>query len=287
MSMTTTSNETQRTGFITSLFRKSPNLHAVAPALGSAKRFPHGAFQFQVRVSRGSAYELQASPDMKNWKSIHSETAVGETVEYLDTEAFNFSFRFYRGLSGGAASKSILGYASIALPPGFSMIANPFNAPSNRVGDLFPNMPDGTMLSKFDTSLFRLTNNSVKDGKWTNPAEAFVPGEGAIVFNPTTEFRTLNFVGDVTQGRLTNPIPSGMSIRSSLVPQPGQLNTDLSFPIAEGDVVHVFDRDQQKYVIYNFSANGWGGNPPVIGVGESFWIGKKHPGNWVTTLAVA
>lgn len=286
MSTTATSNETPGTGFITNLFRRTKTDHAIAPVLGSAKRFPHGAFQFQVRVTRGSAYELQASSDMKNWKSIHSETAVGETVEYLDTDAFNFSFRFYRGLSGGAASKNILGYASIALPPGFSMVANPFNAPSNRVGALLPNMPDGSMLSKFDTSLFRLTNNSVKDGQWTNPGEALVPGEGAIIFNPTTDFKTLNFVGDVSQGRLTNPIPAGMSIRSSIVPQPGQLNTDLAFPIAEGDVVHVFDRDQQKYMIYTFTAQGWGGNPPVIGVGESFWIGKKHPGNWVRNIAL-
>ena len=287
MSMTKTSNETQRGGFITNLMRKTKMTGAVAPVLGSAIRFPHGAFQFQVRLSGGTAYELQASSDMKNWKSIHSDTSLGETVEYLDTEAFNFSFRFYRGLCGQAASKNILGYASVALPPGFSMVANPFNAPSNRVEALFPEMPEGMMLSKFDTSLFRLTNNSVKDGKWTNPNEMFVPGEGAIIFNPTTEFKTLNFVGDVSQGRLTNPIPAGMSIRSSLVPQPGRLHTDLGFPIGEGDVINVFDRDQQKYTVYPYSVESWERNPPIIGVGESFWIGKKHPGNWVRNLAIA
>lgn len=287
MSMIKTSSETQWGGFVANLIRKTKTSVAVAPVLGSAKRFSHGAFQFQIRVAAGSAYELQASSDMKNWKSIHSETAFGETVEYLDTEASNFSFRFYRGVSGGATSKNILGYASIALPPGFSMIANPFNAVSNRVGALFPEMPEGTLLSKFDTGLFRLTNNTVKNGQWNNPNEAFVPGEGAIVFNPTSEFKTLNFVGDVSQGRLTNPIPAGMSIRSSLVPQPGRLNTDLNFPIGEGDVVNVFDRDQQKYSVYPYSVETWERNPPVIGVGESFWIGKKHPGNWVRTLGLA
>ena len=285
--MTATSNETPKVGFLTSMLRRAKQGQAVAPVLGSAKRFPHGAFQFQVRVASGSSYEHQASSDMKNWKSIHTDTAAGETVEYLDTDAFNFSFRFYRGISGGLASKSILGYASVTLPPGFSMIANPFNAASNRVGALFPELADGTTLSKFDTSLFRLTNNSVKGGQWTNPNEAFVPGEGAIIFNPTTDFKTINFVGDVSQGRLTNPIPAGMSIRSSLVPQPGRLNPDLDFPIAEGDVVHMFDRDQQKYIIHPYSAKGWEREAPVVGVGESFWIGKKHPGNWVRNLAVS
>lgn len=274
-------------GFISNLIRKNKTVTAVAPVLSSAKRFPHGAFQFQIKVAPGSTYELQASSDMKNWRSIHNETAAGETVEYLDTDAFNYSFQFYRGLCGQLASKNILGYASISLPPGFSMIANPFNAASNRVGALFQGMDEGTMLSKFDTSLFRLTNNTVKNGQWTNPNESVVPGEGAIIFNPTTEFKTLNFVGDVSQGRLTNPIPAGMSIRSSLVPQPGRLNSDLDFPIAEGDVVHIFDRDQQKYTIHPYTAQGWEKDAPVIGVGESFWIGKKHPGNWVRNLAIA
>ncbi|MEO6034360.1 MAG: hypothetical protein ABIQ35_03810 [Verrucomicrobiota bacterium] len=286
MSITKTSNETQWGGFITNLIRKNKTTVGVAPVLGSAKRFPHGAFQFQVRLASGSAYELQSSSDMKTWKSIHSDTAVGETVEYLDTEAFNFSYRFYRGLSGGATSKNILGYATLSLPPGFAMISNPFNALSSRVETLFPEMPEGMTISKFDTSLFRLTNNSVKNGKWTNPNELFVPGEGAIVFNPTTDFKNLNFVGDVSQGRLTNPIPAGMSIRSSLVPQPGRLHTDLGFPIGEGDVINMFDRDQQKYTVHPYSAEAWDRNPPTIGVGESFWIGKKHPGNWVRNLSI-
>ncbi len=285
--MTKTTTTPQWTGFITSLIHKNKAVAASAPSLSSAKRFPHGPFQFQVKLPSGFAYEIEASTDTKNWTSIASGTAQTDTVEHLDSDASKFSFRFYRAMCGELVSKNIVGYVSIALPPGFSMISNPLHAPSNTVGSLFSNLPDGATLCKFDTSLFRLTNNSLQDGKWSNPNEKLVPGEGGIFFNPTTDFKTINFVGDVSQGRLLNPIPSGMSIRSSLVPQPGRLNSDLGFPIAEGDVVHVFDRDQQKYVLYPFSAVEWERNPPVIGVGESFWISKTQPGNWVRDFVSA
>lgn len=285
--MTNTTTSPQWTGFITSFMKKNKTVVANAPTVAAAKRFPHGPFQFQVKLTSGCAYDIQASPDMQNWISISSGTAQTDSVEHLDSDASKFSFRFYRALCGEMVSKNIIGYASVTLPPGFSMISNPFHASVNSIGCLFPEMPDGTTLCKFDTSLFRLTNNTVINGLWSNPNEKLVPGEGAIFFNPTTDFKTLNFVGDVSQGRLLNPIPAGLSIRSSLVPQPGRLNTDLGFPIGEGDVVHIFDRDQQKYVLYPFSVAAWERNPPVVGVGESFWIGKTQPGNWVRNFAVS
>lgn len=274
-------------GFITNFIRKNKDIVATAPVLASAKRFPHGPFQFQVRVTPGAAYEIQASSDMQNWLSIMSGTAESEAVEYLDSDASKSSFRFYRVLSGELVSQNMIGYATISTPPGFSMIANPLSAPVNTLSLLLPDMPDGTTFCKFDTSLFRLTNNSVKNGQWINPNEKFVPGEGAIFYNPTSDFKTLNFVGDVSQGRLLNPIPAGMSIRSSLVPQPGRLSADLGFPIADGDVVHIFDRDQQKYTLYPYSAAEWERKPPIIAVGESFWISKTQPGNWVRNFTVS
>jgi hypothetical protein len=277
----------QISSFLTSFIGKNKDAVATAPSLSSAIRFPHGAFQFQVQVTNGCGYDIQSSPDIRNWTSLASGTAQTDSVDYIDSEASKFSFRFYRALCGQFASRNILGYCSVTIPPGFSMIANPFNAPSNAVSALLPKMPEGTTLCKFDTSLFRLTNNAVKDGKWTNPNEKLAPGEGAIFFNPTNEFNTLNFFGDVSQGRLLNPIPAGLSIRSSLVPQPGRLNTDLGFPIADGDVIHIFDRDQQKYVLYPYSAQEWERNPPTVGVGESFWVGKTNPGNWVRNFSAA
>lgn len=278
----------QGTGFLTNFIRKSKVAVATAPVLYSAVRsVPHGPFQFQVKATNGCAYEIQASSDIRNWSSLASGCAQADSIEYVDSNASKFNFRFYRALCGELVSNNLIGYATVTVPPGFSMIANPFNSPSNFVSALFPNMADGTTLCKFDTSLFRLTNNSVKNGKWTNAEEKLVPGEGAIFFNPTTDFKTLNFVGEVSQGRLLNSIPAGLSIRSSMVPQPGRVGSDLGFPAAAGDVIHIFDRDQQKYVLYPFSTSEWEKNPPTVGVGESFWIGRTNSGNWVRDFSAA
>ncbi len=274
-------------GFVTSFIRKNKSNVILSPTLGSPVRFPHGPFQFQIRLPLGSAYQVFASTDLQNWMVLSEGTAASEMVDYVDSEASRFSFRFYRVTTQISASTNVLGYAAVPFPPGFSMIANPFSAASNTVGSLLAGLPDGTTLCKFDTSLFRLTNNAVKLGKWVNASETLIPGEGAIIFNPTTDFKTLNFAGELNQGRLLNPIPSGFSIRSSLVPQPGRLNIDLGFPLTEGDVVHIFDRDQQRYVVYPFPSKIWDDNAPILGVGESFWIGKTTPGNWERNCTVS
>jgi hypothetical protein len=89
------------------------------------------------------------------------------------------------------------------------------------------------------------------------------------------------------QGNLLMPIAAGFSIRSSQIPKPGRLHSDLGFPVGEGDVVHLFDRNQQKYVIHEYDPYEWESDPPVVGVGESFWIGKTTPANWIQNFSVS
>jgi len=271
---------------IASLFGKKSKPAILAPPhLTSAVRFPYGPFQFKFQLPKGAAFEIQASSNLQTWQPILPGKSGGEPVDYVDSEASKFGSRFYRVLTEAFPSDNVVGYVSFTLPPGYSLIANPLQAPSNAVSAILIGMPDGTMLNKFDTHLFKLTENAVQNGKWTNLDETLVPGEGAIFFNPTTEFKSINFVGEVLQGDLLMPIAAGFSVRSSQIPKPGRLHLDLGFPINEGDVVHLFDRDRQKYVIYEFDPKEWDSNPPVVGVGEAFWIGKTTPANWVQRLA--
>jgi hypothetical protein len=256
------------------------------PVLGPAVRFPYGPFQFKIKAGKGVQFEVHATTDLKSWHPIAAETSGAEVFDYVDSDASKFSYRFYRLLAGEVYSANVIGYATITLPPGFSMIANPFDAPSNTVSELFKELPEGTTLNKFDTRFFRLNENSFKNGRWTNPSETLVPGEGAILFNPTSDYKLLSFVGDLMQGQLSLPIPGGFSIRSSLVPQPGRIHTDLGFPIAEGDVIHLFDRDRQKYVLYPYDPDKWAANPPVLSVCEAFWVAKTLPGNWVRNFSL-
>src|SRR5258708_425683 len=221
------------------------------PVLSDALRFPYGAFAFKTQLPKGTAYFVEASTDLQHWTFIAQEVSTGQAIEYIDSEAFKFSHRFYRVIVDEQPSLNVVGYAAVTLPPGFSMIANPFESSANSVGEMFKGWPDGTKINKFDTRFFRLAETEMKSGKWTNPLERLSPGEGAIFFNPPSDYKSHSFVGEVMQGSLSVPIPSGFSIRSSLVPRPGSIEA-LGFPIGDGDVIHLFDRDRQQYCLYPY-----------------------------------
>jgi hypothetical protein len=244
-------------------------------------RFPYGAFQFKINAAAGVEYEIQASSDFKSWTTIEHGASKGEVVEYLDSSASKFGHRFYRTVTGDERSANMMGYATITLAPGFSMVANPFKAPSNTVAELFKGLPEGVCVNKFDTRMFGLNENILKNGKWTSSSETLLPGEGALLFNPTSDYKPLNFVGEIMEDDYSMPIPAGFSMRSSLVPLAGRIHEDLGFPISEGDVIHLFDTNRQQYVLYPFNDSAkWSANPPMINAGESFWVEKALPKTW-------
>jgi hypothetical protein len=257
-----------------------------APLLTEPVRFPYGPFRFKTTLEKGIPFSIQTSADFQNWDVIAEGSGTGQATEYVDSQASKFSYRFYRLFAGDIPSASVIGYATVTLPPGFSLIANPFDAMSNAVGDLFKGWPEGTTLSKFDTRFFKLGENRVTGPAWTNPGEKLMPGEGAILYNPTSDYKSHSFTGKVTQGHSAMPIPSGFSLRSSPVAQGGYLADDLGFPISDGDVIHVFDRDQQKYVLYPFEKGAWVAGQPALSVGESFWVAKTAAGNWTKQLVI-
>jgi hypothetical protein len=251
------------------------------PVLSNGHRVPYGPFSFRASLSpHGAAYTVLASTNLTNWMPVATGTTRDPSIEFLDSDASKFSHRFYRMLAGGVPSLGVIGFVSITLAPGFSLIANPLASRNNSVGEMFKGWPDGTSLNKFDTRVFKLSENALMNKRWTRADEKLSPGEGAIFFNPGTDYKSHSFVGEVLQGNLASPVPSGFSLRSSLVPQPGNLVDDLRFPIADGDIIHLFDRDRQKYVLHPFENGKWKSGPPVISVGEAFWVAKTGPGNW-------
>lgn len=274
----------KRFGVRGSLFAAKKSPQSVPPLLKDAVRQPNGTFNFKAQLAKGTPFVVQASTDLENWSPVLNGIATGELTSYADGHASRFSYRFYRLVGGQAQCSNVLGYVSITLPPGFSMIANPLDAPTNTVGKVFKDWPDGATLNKFDTALFRLVENAVKFSQWTNASERLMPGEGAIFFNPTSDYRSVCFTGEMPQVNLSIAIPAGFSMRSSPVPQPGSLVEDLEFPIANGDVVHLFDRDKQQYALHPYENGKWTAGTPMISVGEAFWIAKTEPGTWTRKL---
>lgn len=269
---------------ILSRFGGVKNTVIEAPVLIEPIRFPYGAFRFKFRVSREAAYEIEASTDLRNWEIVHSSKP-GEEPEFVDTNARKFRYRFYRLHCGNVYSTNVIGYVTITLVPGFSLVSSPLHSADPRLSILFKGMPDGTTVNQFSALQHKLIDAALERGKWTNESLRLEPGEGAIVFNPSSDYKDISFVGDVPQGNFSTPIPAGFSLRSSLLPQAGRLDADLGFPISDGDVVHLFDRDKQSYVLYPFQDGAWKPQAPIVGVGESFWIAKKEGRNWLKHIS--
>jgi hypothetical protein len=135
----------------------------IPPMLDEAVRFPYGPFRFKVRLPKGADYMILASTDLHTWSPLAKGTSDNGTLDYIDSEAFKYSYRFYRVQAGKLASTNVLGYASVTLPPGFSMIANPFDGPDNTISALFKGWPDGTTFNKFDVLSPRGKHHQVRE----------------------------------------------------------------------------------------------------------------------------
>lgn len=182
-------------------------------------------------------------------------------------------------------SVNAVGYVNVTVAPGFQMIANPLEATSNTVSALLSNVPEGTIIYKFNSATGQYSINTFDFGEWSSPNETLAPGEGAFIRNPGTTAINVTFVGEVKQGALSNPIPAGFSIRSSQVPQTGTL-VDLGFPGVDGDIVYKFNEGTQSYSIFSFDFGAWDPAPPVVEVGESVFVSKVAASSWNRTFSV-
>src|SRR6185295_4461860 len=104
---------------------------APAPKLSDARRFPYGPFSFHASVEEGATFTILASTDLVTWISLATGTAGKSPVDYLDINASKYSQRFYRVLADETPSENVLGFVSMTLAPGFSLIGNPLRCASN------------------------------------------------------------------------------------------------------------------------------------------------------------
>jgi hypothetical protein len=182
-----------------------------------------------------------------------------------------------------------VGYVNVTLAADkFTMIANPLDnkgTGGNTISNLFQNVPEGTTIYKFDNASGSYSINTFEFGEWANGGDTLAPGDGAFIKTPAGSDVTVTFVGEVMQGALSNPIPAGFSIKSSQVPQSGQLDTDLGFPAAEGDIIYLFDPAAGTYSIHAYEFGEWS-IAPVPAVGEAFFVSKTAAASWTRTFDI-
>jgi hypothetical protein len=186
-------------------------------------------------------------------------------------------------------SVNAVGYINVDVPPKYSLIANQLNAADSTVATLFPSVPGGTTIFKFDNAKNSFSQNQYDSDfkEWSSPTQTLIPGEGAFILNPTTNKFTVTFVGEVPQGDVSINIPAGYSILSSKVPQAGDIQKDLGYTPAGGDTVYMFDSTKQSYQTFQYDSDfqEWTA-PPVVKVGQAFFMLKKTAGKWTRTFSV-
>ncbi|MDQ6630883.1 MAG: hypothetical protein M3Y82_03895 [Verrucomicrobiota bacterium] len=190
-------------------------------------------------------------------------------------------------LSAQVFSVNAVGYVNVTLPPGFSMIANPLIAGTNTLGALIPVAPDGAQAYKFTGAGYVVnTFDSLAPGWLPAPNTPFNVGEGMFFRNNQATNLVITFVGEVAQGSLTNPLPAGFSIRSSMVPQSGAIDSILGLPAQDGDQIYKFTSSGYQVSTYDSLAPGWLPTAPVIQVGESFFLRETAAKDWVRNFSV-
>jgi len=189
---------------------------------------------------------------------------------------------------GQVFSQNIVGYVNVVLRPGFNLIANPLNGTNNGINTVIPNPGVGSILYKFSNpGGFNQIAENAGAGVWDLNL-TLAPGEGAFISVPALTTNT--FVGEVITGTTTNNIPTGFSIRSSIVPQSAALDGagGLGFPATAGDLIFRFS-NTAGYVggIFESAGGGlWDPAAPVPAVGESFWVQNNSGAakQWIRTF---
>jgi hypothetical protein len=180
--------------------------------------------------------------------------------------------RFYRALAGSSAPMNPIGFYHRQLPAGRSLVANQLDRGDNRVARLFPDLPVGTVLTKWDVSAQSPVETTLLASGWTRPDLTLHPGEGAVL--QTESPVRLTFIGEV-QPAFYQPVDTQWSLISSPIPRAGPLNSALLFPKCNsgetGEILQLTG-DSPDYKRSSYEAGCWQPAPePWVEVGEAFW----------------
>jgi len=227
--------------------------------------------------------ETNSALGSANWMPVAGATSP-YTITTCGTDA-NF-YRLNLGGGGTQFSDNIVGYINVAIPQGFTLIANQLNNnPDNTLKSLFPagTTTDLTVIYKFDIGFEAFGSDQIVGGTWSGGGMATLnPGEGAFVF---TRFPfTATFVGEV-ELISTVHVPLGFSILSSAIPQEGYLydpfgGPDLGYGIpTPGSVFYQFINPLNAYGSYQYSGSWscFSCSGPYLHLSESMWVFSSNP----------
>ena len=223
-----------------------------------------------VQVARpGKKLTSDYSLDLLNWKEFSSDSsASGEMrVPFNRPQGINNLFIRTWEEGTGYAARAI-GYVTLTLPSGKSLISNPLANGGNRVSDILPSVPSGSTLAKFNPATGKWETNTFTSA-WSQPGMTLAPGEGAVFDNKGDAFSVL-LTGFTPWQKTSLAIPAGDSVVSPALAKGGLLSSRLGLPLAEGLVVKLLNNGTGKYDTYTVSNGAWSPSEPVIAFGQAF-----------------
>jgi len=190
----------------------------------------------------------------------------------------------------------VVGYINVAMPTGWRAVVRQLESPDANANVVLVNAtpPDGALLYRYNSTTQDFFNAATYvtnvgwypvSGNTNDPALQLPLGEGFLVWSPAAW--TCTFVGEVAQGTLTNQLPPNYSLKGSIVPQGGLLQTMLGYPAHEGDVI--FSGAPGAWTPYTFDPFEffWTPSEPNIAVGQGFFVFRTIANQpWVRNFTV-
>lgn len=207
-------------------------------------------------------------------------------------------------------SVNSVGYINVTCPPGFSLIANQLNNPSNNF--ISPNLLETQMVANsaafngctvwkyisgtgpntgWQQYIFNTEYSLFGGPPWSTPLvtnATMNPGEGVFFNNVNNSAVTLTFVGTVPTGSpvgIPVSLYPGLNVVSSQVPIAGAIDTTIGLTngngLHNGDTIYTYNTAAVpptfEQDIYNTEYTLFGGPPwsagasPTVSVGQSFF----------------
>jgi len=189
--------------------------------------------------------------------------------------------------SGAVYSQNTVGYVTLNLASGFSLIANPLNAATNDLDSILTNVPANTVVYTY-TPTGGYAPSTFRSGAW-HPDQNLNPGAGAFILLPSAA--TVTFVGQVPTGTLSQAVPVGFSIQS--IPIPVSVNLDSTnvtgTPLltpGNNDVVYEYE-NATGYTPHTYRSGAFHSTDFAPAVGQSFfYLNNNSAFNWTVTFNV-
>ncbi|MCX8157379.1 MAG: immunoglobulin domain-containing protein [Verrucomicrobiae bacterium] len=172
---------------------------------------------------------------------------------------------------------NIFGYWAYDLRPGYNLIAQPFITSDNSLNSAFVSVPNGSQVVLINSN--RLETFSYDplygwlDESYIPTGRKLKPWEGFYFCNPSTATVTVQMVGELPVGNLTNAVPEGKCVLAPLFPR----REFLGFPAVEGDRVWTFDEATQAFLLHTFTNNTWLPEYPLLFQHKAFWYEPAFP----------